>query len=270
MLRQLTQTEALIYHMKNVYNNCFGTLIAKHLLCQKRVQESAHCMANQLYLKFGFQSPYAVGSDISEPRVNHTLNQRLYKETRNETIFAHQTFLLHTSRGRKWVKIRRWRNKLTRKRQEWSIIDAYTITIVTIITKTWMFHWYNLKILRFGQIEVFWFLICSKILRKSGLIMLQGSIVLFNYEETHTLKGLVGVDAQRGFLFVSQFNTCSILDRQIVHWIGLALVIYCSKHIFEEIQFPRCYHGRQGVWKRIRSKKLKLRLNIRPIQSSDA
>lgn len=107
MLRQLTQTEALIYHMKNVYNNCFGTLIAKHLLCQKRVQESAHCMANQLYLKFGFQSPYAVGSDISEPRVNHTLNQRLYKETRNETIFAHQTFLLHTSRGRKWVKIRR-------------------------------------------------------------------------------------------------------------------------------------------------------------------
>ena len=100
--------------------------------------------------------------------------------------------------------------------------------------------------------------------------MLQGSIVLFNYEETHTLKGLVGVDALRGFLFVSQFNTCSILDRQIVHWTGLALVIYCSKHIFEEIQFPRCYHGRQGVWKRIRSKKLKLRLNICPIQNSDA
>ena len=40
--------------------------------------------------------------------------------------------------------------------------------------------------------------------------------------------------------------------------------------MFEGIQFPRCSHGRQGVWKRIRSKKLKLRLNIRPIQSSDA
>lgn len=40
--------------------------------------------------------------------------------------------------------------------------------------------------------------------------------------------------------------------------------------MFEEIQFPRCSHGRQGVWKRIRSKKLKLRLNIRPIQNSDA
>ena len=105
MLRQLTQTEALVYDMKNVYNNCFGILIAKHLLCQKRVQESAHCMANQLYLKFGFQSPYAVGSDISEPRVNHTLNQPFLQ--RNETIFAHQIFLLHTSRGRKWVKIRR-------------------------------------------------------------------------------------------------------------------------------------------------------------------
>ena len=95
MLRQLTQTEALIYHMKNVYNNCFGILIAKHLLCQKRVQESAHCMANQLYLKFGFQSPYAVGSDISEPRVNHTLNQRLYKETKRFSRIRHFCFIRH-------------------------------------------------------------------------------------------------------------------------------------------------------------------------------
>lgn len=62
--------------------------------------------------------------------------------------------------------------------------------------------------------------------------MLQGSIALISYGRTHTLKGLVGVDAKRGFLFVSQFETCSILDRQTVHWIGLALIIYCSKTYF--------------------------------------
>ena len=56
--------------MKNEYNNRFSIHIAKCLLCQKRVQESAHCMASQLHLKFGFQSPYAVGSNISEPLVH--------------------------------------------------------------------------------------------------------------------------------------------------------------------------------------------------------
>ena len=82
-------------------------------------------------------------------------------------------------------------------------------------------------------------LICSKILRKSGLIMLQGSIALINHERIHTHKGLDGVDAKRGFLVVSQFNTCSILDRQIVHWIGLALEIYCSKIYFWGDSVPK-------------------------------
>lgn len=40
--------------------------------------------------------------------------------------------------------------------------------------------------------------------------MLQGSIAIISYERTHTLKGWVGVDAKRGFLFISQFNTFSI------------------------------------------------------------
>ena len=58
--------------------------------------------------------------------------------------------------------------------------------------------------------------------------MLQGSIALISYERTHTPKGLVSVDAKRGFL-ICPFSYMSILDRQIVHWIGLDLEIYCSK-----------------------------------------
>ena len=37
-----------------------------------------------------------------------------------------------------------------------------------------------------------------------------------NYKSTNTLKGLVGVDAKEGFLFVSQLYTGSMSDKQIV------------------------------------------------------
>lgn len=90
-----------------------------------------------------------------------------------------------------------------------------------------------------------------------------------NYKSTNTLKGLVGVDAKGGFLFVSQLYTGSISDKLIVHRSGLINLLQ-QKLSFGEVLPGDAIMADKGFDIESDLKKLNLALNIPPFLGSDA
>ena len=90
-----------------------------------------------------------------------------------------------------------------------------------------------------------------------------------NYNSTNTLKGLVGVDAKGGFLFVSQLYTGSISDKLIVHRSGLINLLQ-QKLSFEEVLPGNAIMADKEFDIESGLKKLNLALNIPPFLGSDA
>ena len=90
-----------------------------------------------------------------------------------------------------------------------------------------------------------------------------------NYKSTNTLRGLVGVDAKGGFLFVSQLYTGSISDKQIVHRSGFIKLLQ-QKLSFEEVLPGDAIMADKGFYIESDLKKLNLALNIPPFLGTDA
>ena len=89
-----------------------------------------------------------------------------------------------------------------------------------------------------------------------------------NYKSTNTLKSLVGVDAKGGFIFISQLNTGSISDKQIVHRCGL-LNLLAQKVSLGEVLPGDAIMADKGFDIESELRKLKLKLNIPPFLGSD-
>ena len=89
-----------------------------------------------------------------------------------------------------------------------------------------------------------------------------------NYKSTNTLKSLVGVDANGGFIFISQLYTGSISDKQIVHRCGL-LNLLAQKVSLGEVLPGDTIMADKGFDMGSGLSKLKLKLNIPPFLGSD-
>ena len=89
-----------------------------------------------------------------------------------------------------------------------------------------------------------------------------------NYKSTNTLKSLVGVDAEGGFIFISQLYTGSISDKQIVHRCGL-LNLLAQKVSLGEVLPGDAIMTDKGFDIGSELNKLKLKLNIPPFLGSD-
>ncbi len=83
------------------------------------------------------------------------------------------------------------------------------------------------------------------------------------YKSANTLKGLVGVDAKGGFIFIYQLYTGSLSDKQIVHRSGLMNLLE-QKLALEEVLPGDAIMADKGFDLESDLRKLDLKLNIPP------
>ena len=109
-------------------------------------------------------------------------------------------------------------------------------------------------------------LIILKIQCPSSLVL--QSATYSSYKSTNTLKGLVGVDAKGGFMFVSQLYTGTLSDKELVKRCGL-LSLLRGKINTSEINIGDCIMADKGFNIEKEINELGLQLNIPPFLQAE-